>query len=210
MMNLRWLVLVFVIGCAGKQSTGGTTPDTAAKPPIAAGTGCDAAQTQILHEGDAKAAPWSTEKHLAKNFPDGKVSWLMKDSAYQKFVVDAHAANWGRCNDTGCYVFVAPAATMHAAVEKSMANGHHDPAAIGQALGLPAANFEGTLRLMTFDLTKTPVCARLPVDADPGVWACKSAEDKDCFKFGGYTSGGVPELMLINAPVGSTTIDEVQ
>jgi len=30
------------------------------------------------------------------------------------------------------------------------------------------------------------------------------------FKCGGYTSGGVPELMVINAPVDQTTIEEVQ
>jgi hypothetical protein len=29
-------------------------------------------------------------------------------------------------------------------------------------------------------------------------------------QFGGYTSGGVPELMVINAPVDKTTIEEVQ
>ena len=77
------------------------------------------------------------------------------------------------------------------------------------ALGLPAANFDGPLRMMTMDLDDTATCARLPVDSDPGVWTCKSAEDTDCFKFGGYTSGGVPELIVIDAPVGQTTIDEV-
>jgi hypothetical protein len=47
------------------------------------------------------------------------------------------------------------------------------------------------------------------VDTDPGVWKCKTAEDTDCFKFGGYTSGGVPELMVIDAPVEQTSIEEV-
>ncbi|HEY0192241.1 MAG TPA: hypothetical protein VGC42_14065, partial [Kofleriaceae bacterium] len=152
--------------------------------------------------------PFSTAEHLAKNFPDGKVSWLMKDTAYQNYVVKAGAKDWGRCNDTGCYGFVAPAAKIHDAVAQST-NGRHDPAAIGKALGLPAANFEGPLRMRTFDLHKDPVCARLPVDADPGVWACKTPQDQDCFKFGGYTSGGVPELMVINAAVDHTQIEEV-
>jgi hypothetical protein len=47
------------------------------------------------------------------------------------------------------------------------------------------------------------------LDSDPGVWKCTSPEDKDCFKFGGYTSGGVPEVMVINAPVAAAQIEEV-
>jgi len=90
-----------------------------------------------------------------------------------------------------------------------MKDGKHDPAALGAALGLPAANFEGPLRLITLDLDRTGVCARLPVEQDPGVWACKSAEDKDCFKFGGYTSGGVAETMVIDAPVDLATVELV-
>jgi hypothetical protein len=34
--------------------------------------------------------------------------------------------------------------------------------------------------------------------------------DTDCFKFGGYTSGGGPELMAIDAPVVRTAIEEIQ
>lgn len=207
MTQLRWLILAFLIACAHKPPT---TTTTASPPPptaVPAAT-CDAQQAQILHEADTRAAPYSTAEHMTKNFPDGRVSWLMKDASYQSYVVKTNAAQWGRCNDTGCYVFVAPAPVIHAAVEKSMTDGHHDPEAIGKALGLPAGNFEGPLRMMTMDLSKA-ACARLPVDADPGVWACKSPEDKDCFKFGGYTSGGVPELMVINAPVAATTVEEI-
>ena len=204
MKTLRWLTVVLVIGCAGTQK-----PVQPAPAPAAAST-CDEHQIAILHEADTRAAPWSLAQHLAKNFPDGQVSWLMKDASYQNFVVKPAAKNWGRCDDTGCYVFVAPAAVIHAAVTQSMHDGHHDPAALGKALGLPAANFEGSLRMMTFDTSKVGACVRLPVDTDPGVWKCKSLEDTDCFKFGGYTSGGVPELMVINAPVDQTTIEEVQ
>jgi hypothetical protein len=215
MKTLRWLTLVFLIGCAGAQKPTTTpsttpTPQEVTPPPVVAGAACDAHQAEVLKEADTKAAPFSTAQHLAKNFADGKVSWLMKDTAYQNYVVKPAAKDWGRCDPTGCYVFTAPAAKIHEAVAHSMVNGHHDPAAIGKALGLPAANFEGPLRMMTFDLNKDPVCARLPVDADPGVYACKTPQDTDCFKFGGYTSGGVPELMVINAPVDQTTIEEVQ
>jgi hypothetical protein len=209
MKTLRWLSVLVVIGCAGAQkpTTGPTSPTT--EPPPAAASTCDAHQTEVLHEGDTRATPYSAAQHLTKNFPDGQVAWLMKDASYQKFVVQTAAKQWGRCDDTGCYVFTAPSAVIHAAVAQSMVNGHHDPAALGKALGLPATNFDGPLRLMTLDMHKVGVCARLPVDTDPGVWACKTAEDTDCFKFGGYTSGGVPELMVINAPVAETAIEAV-
>jgi hypothetical protein len=99
---------------------------------------------------------------------------------------------------------------IHDAVAQSMTDGHHDPAAIGKVLGLPAANFEGPLRMMTLDIDKEATCVRLPVDGDPGVWKCQTPQDTDCFKFGGYTSGGVPELMAIDAAVARTAIEEVQ
>lgn len=208
--SARWLTLVFLLGCAAKSlPTAPTGPGMSSTVPIEVGASCDPHQAEVLKQADDRAAPWSTAKHLAKNFGDGKVSWLMKDTAYQSYVVKPAAKDWGRCNETGCYVFVAPAGAIHEAVAKSMTDGHHDPAALGKALGLPAANFEGTLRMMTFDFQKDPVCVRLPVDADPGAYPCKTADDTDCFKFGGYTSGGTPELMVINAPVAETSIEEV-
>lgn len=200
--------MLLVVGCGGARTPPPKEPVTEAPPPAPAV--CDASQAAISKDADTRAAPWSIAQHLTKNFPDGKVSWLMKDASYQEYVVKPAAKKWGRCNDTGCYLFAAPAAVIHGAVEKSTSNGKHDPAAIGKALGLPAANFEGTLRMMTLDIGKAGACVRLPVDSDPGVWKCKSAEDTDCFKFGGYTSGGVPEIMVINAPVELTTIEEVQ
>jgi hypothetical protein len=189
-------------GCVRTQTDVRPTP-----PPIT--ERCDATQAQISAEADQRASPFNIEKHLATNFPDRKVSWLMKDSAYQSFVVATNAKNFGRCNDTGCYLFAAPAAVIQKAVQESMKDGKHDPAQLGSALGLPAKNFEGTLRMMTLDLDATGVCVRLPVDSDPGVWKCTTPEDKDCFKFGGYTSGGVPEIMVINAPVAAAQIEEV-
>ena len=205
MLPLRALTLIVLVACAAspRPVAQPTAPEPTAAP------ACDARQATILRDADARATPWSTAQHLAKNFPDGQVSWLMKDASYQTYVVAPGAKKWGRCDDTGCYVFTAPAATIHAAVEQSMTAGHHDPAVVGKALGLPAANFEGPLRLMTLDLGKVGACARLPVDTDPGVWKCKSADDTDCFKFGGYTSGGVAELIVIDAPVAQTTIEEV-
>ncbi len=160
------MIAVLAIGCAGAQK-----PATVIVAPPAASE-CDAHQLAILHDGDARAAPWSIAAHRAKNFPDGKVAWLMKEASYQSFVVKTGAKEWGRCDDTGCYVFAAPATVIHDAVERSMSNGHHDPAVIGKALGLPAANFDGPLRMMIFDVDKNGACVRLPVDSDPGVWKC--------------------------------------
>ena len=171
---------------------------------------CDATQAQISREADQQASPWSIEQHLAKNFPDGKVSWLMKESAYQSFVVETNAKNFGRCNDTACYLFAAPTSVIQGAVQSALVDGKHDPAALGKALGLPAQNFEGPLRMMTVDLDDAGLCARLPVESDPGVWKCTTPEDTDCFKFGGYTSGGVPEVMVLNAPVPQAQVEQVQ
>jgi hypothetical protein len=180
-------------------------------PKVAISTGkCDEPQTAISKQADERATPWSILQHLEKNFPDMKISWLMKEKPYQDYVVKTAATNFGRCNDAGCYLFAAPTSVIEAAVEKSITGDTHDAAILGQALGLPAANFEGPLRMITLDLAATQSCVRLPVDEDPGVWKCKSDEDKDCFKFGGYTSGAVPELMVINAPVAQATLREIK
>jgi hypothetical protein len=209
MRSVGWLSVLVVIGCAGAPRPAPTSPAEA--PPAAAPPPrCDARQAAISQDADSRAAPYSVAQHLAKNFPDGRASWLMKETSYQSFVVKPAAPRWGRCNDTGCYVFVAPAAVIHDAVAHSMTDGHHDPAALGKALGLPAANFDGPLRMMTLDIAKAATCVRLPVDSDPGVWKCQTPDDTDCFKFGGYTSGGVPELMAIDAPVDRTAIEEIQ
>lgn len=181
----------------------------AAAPAISTGD-CDAHQAGLSTRADERAQPWGIAQHLEKNFPGMKVSWLMKEGPYQTFVVESQAAKFGRCNETGCYLFAAPTAVIEAAVESSLTGETHDPALLGQALGLPAQNFEGPLRMMTLDLAATRACVRLPDDDDPGVWKCQSEADQDCFKFGGYTSGGVPELMVIDAPVAHASIREIQ
>ncbi|HEU4534304.1 MAG TPA: hypothetical protein VFS00_09310 [Polyangiaceae bacterium] len=184
-----------------------TTPAPAPEPPPVAH--CDVKQGQISREADQRANPWGIKQHLSKNFPDGGVAWLMKEGQYQSFVVATHAQSFGRCEQNDCYVFAAPAEVIRKAVQASMKDGKHDPAALGKALGLPAKNFEGPLRLISLDLDDVPACARLPVESDPGVWKCTSAQDKDCFKFGGYTSGGVPEVLVINAPVQGAKVEVV-
>jgi hypothetical protein len=201
--------LTALVGCASMR--GGTKPpDTGTPDSGSLVDHCDDTQKDISKQADAMASPYGIDQHVEKNFPDRKVSWLMTDSAYQKFVVQTGAKNFGRCNDVACYLFAAPSAIIQGAVEKAKtADGQHDPAVLGQALGLPAKNFEGPLRMMTLDLAAQKVCARLPVEADPGVWKCTTPEEKDCFKFGGYTSGGVPEMMVLNAPVAETQVAEI-
>ena len=202
------LVSTLLYACGGAAAPGPRQP-APTPTPTAAAPACNESQAAVSRDADARAAPYGIAQHLAKNFPDGRVSWLMKDADYDRFIVKPAAKKWGRCNDTGCYLFAAPAAVIHGAVTASTSNGRHDPAALGKALGLPAANFEGTLRMMTLEYGAAGACVRLPVDADPGVWKCKTPEDTDCFKFGGYTSGGIAELMVIDAPVEGTTIEEV-
>lgn len=184
-------------------------PAEPAAPAISTGN-CDETQIELSKQADERAKPYDILQHLAKNFPDMKVSWLMKETPYQSYVVKTGATHFGRCNDTGCYLFAAPTSVIEAAVAKSMTGETHDAAVLGQALGLPAANFEGPLRMMTLDLAATQACVRLPIDEDPGVWKCQSEADEDCFKFGGYTSGGVPEIMVIDAPVAQATVREIQ
>ncbi|WNG33995.1 hypothetical protein F0U61_10355 [Archangium violaceum] len=198
--------LFTVTACKTGETTIRPTPPPAAPSVTEA---CNDQQKAISREADQLAGPYSIDQHIEKNFQDRQVSWLMTDGAYQKFVVQTGAKNFGRCNDEGCFLFAAPTKTIQQAVADSMVDGRHDPAVIGRALGLPAKNFEGPLKMMTLNLATSKTCARLPVEADPGVWKCTSPEDKDCFKFGGYTSGNIPELMVINAPVEQTTVTDV-
>lgn len=207
---MAWMVRNLLLGALLVAGCKHVEPTVTAPPAWAAAlSACDAQQAGISKEADQRAQPWSIEQHLAKNFPDMKVSWLMLEGLYQKYVVQPGAQNFGRCNDTGCYLFAAPTSVIQEAVQKSMTGTTHAPEVLGQALGLPAKNFEGPLRMMTLDLGATGTCVRLPVDSDPGVWKCQSAEDKDCFKFGGYTSGGVPEVMVINASVAQAEVKEI-
>jgi hypothetical protein len=198
--------LFMAVGCKTGESSTRPTPPEAAPSVVES---CDERQKAISQEADRRASPYGIDEHIEKNFQDRQVSWLMTDGAYQKFVVQTGAKHFGRCNDAGCFLFAAPSKTIQQAVAESMVDGKHDPAAIGRALGLPAKNFEGPLRMMTLNLASTKTCARLPVEDDPGVWKCTTPEDKDCFKFGGYTSGNIPELMVINAPVDQATVTEV-
>lgn len=206
---MTWMVRNLLLSALLVASCKHAEPAVATPASASALQACDARQAGISKEADQRAHPWSIEQHLAKNFPDMKVSWLMKEDLYQKYVVQPGAKNFGRCDDSGCYLFAAPTSVIQDAVQKSITGGTHAPEVLGQALGLPAKNFEGPLRMMTLDLSAPATCVRLPVDSDPGVWKCQSTEDTDCFKFGGYTSGGVPEVMVINAPVAQTVVTEI-
>ncbi|MDP2339969.1 MAG: hypothetical protein Q8O67_03340 [Deltaproteobacteria bacterium] len=190
------IALLLSLSC-GTAKTTSTLPDP-----------CDATQARISAEADARASPLGIDAHLAVSFPGGKVAWLMKAKDHQSYVVDKQARHFGRCNADGCFVFAGPAQTLEAAVATSMNDGKHDAALLAKALGLPTDRMEGPLRLLTLELGHD-VCARLPVDGDPGAWPCKSDGDTDCFRFGGFTTGGVPELLLVNAPVARAHVVEI-
>ncbi|HWO20879.1 MAG TPA: hypothetical protein VNO30_19065 [Kofleriaceae bacterium] len=209
--TVRGLVLLAAVtGCGPKPPPEGPQPSAGVSI-------CDAYQAAISRDADERVqgdkydSTVPIAQHLATSFPDGRASWLMKEADYQKYVVSPGAKKWGRCNKSGdtCYVFAAPAGALGEKVKQSMTGDRHDPVKLGEALGLPAERFEGPLRLMTLDFGKARTCARLPVCTDPGAYECKSAEDKECFKFGGFTAGGAPEIMLINAPVAETQIDAI-
>jgi hypothetical protein len=125
MRVIVWSSLALIAACGGAPKPAVQGPEPAAA--------CDATQGAISRAADARAAPYGLAAHLAKNFVDGEVAWLMKDESYQTYVVATSATRWGRCNDTGCYLFAAPSAIIRAAVEASMEGGAHDPTALGQA-----------------------------------------------------------------------------
>lgn len=205
-----------VLGVVALAGCGAAPPRPVTEPPQPPQplSPCDAYQAGVSRNADADVLGDKRDEtvpiaqHLAQQFPDGRISWLMREADYQKFVVATGAKQWGRCKEDGrtCYLFAAPTAVIETKVSESMTGEQHDPAKLGAALGLPASRFEGPLRVMTLDINKARTCARLPVCTDPGAWPCQSADDKDCFKFGGYTGGGVPEVMIINAPVDQTDV----
>ena len=180
------------------------TPAPAPTPagPVVVGN-CSPAQADISAKADARAAPSGILPHLEKDFPGRSISWVMPDGAYQKYIVTAQAKNFGRCNADGCFQFGAPTGVLEKAIADATTADGHDPAILGKALGLPPANVTGTLRLVTLDAAATNTCLRLPVEEDPGV-------DKSAFVFGGYTSGGVPEVMVIDAPVDKAVVKEIK
>lgn len=205
--SIAAVAFALAVGC------GGAPPPPAHEAPAASGH-CDATQARISREADERVRSSTRtgagfERHVATNFVDHKVSWLMREDAYQKFVVQPNAQFFGRCDKGHCYQFAAPAATIRKIVADATRDGKHDPAAMASALGLPPSSFEGTVKMVTLDLDAAGVCARLPVEDDPGSWKCKGPDDKACFQFGGFTSGGVPEAMLIDAPVAKAAIETI-
>lgn len=173
---------------------------------------CSPQQSKISSEADARAAPYGIDRHLTKNFPDHRASWLMKEADFERYVRRPHATEFGRClPSAGCHQFAAPAPLMRNAIARSdTGHGSHDPKILAQSLGLQPDNMTGPLRLMTLDYIRHPTCVRLPVESDPGALNCDHLSDSACFRFGGFTTGGVPEVMLIDAPVKGTRVRKIK
>jgi hypothetical protein len=170
---------------------------------------CDAEQAKIRTEADRRAGPRGIQTHLAAHFKDGKASWLMKLCDYQTYVAQKNAPYFGRPLGANQYLFAGPTADMKKAVADASSGGKHDPVKLAKSLGLSPDNMQGPLIMLTLDLSTAGACVRLPVETDPGAKPCCATREDDCFKFGGRTSGGMPEVMIINAPTAYATLDIV-
>jgi hypothetical protein len=215
------------VGCAKREASVSPLPPATATLAASAGTPppapppatatlaapvpnhCDAEQAKIRTEADRRAGPRGVQTHLAEHFKDGKVSWLMKLCDYQTYVAQKNAPYFGRPLGANQYLFAGPTADMKKAVADASSGGKHDPAKLAKSLGLSPDNMKGPLIMLTLDLSTAGACVRLPVETDPGAKACCAAGEDDCFKFGGRTSGGMPEVMIINAPTAYATLDIV-
>lgn len=179
---------------------------------------CSLEQSELSQEADARAAPYGIDRHLAEQFPDRRASWLMKDADFERYVHRPGATKYGRCfPSSGCHQFAAPTPVIRNAIARSVVvhrdGSHHDPKILANALGLQPDNMTGPLRLMTLDLKRHPTCTRLPVESDPGALNCDHHQhpaESACFRFGGFTSGGIPEVMLIDAPVKGTRVQKIK
>ena len=201
MRTLRFSISIAVAaGCGGTQ--------TPPQPP-AATSACSAEQVGISRNADelaAKAGDAGITEHLDKNFPGGLVAWVIPEEKYKDYILKPPAKKWGRPSASESYQFqfAGPIAVVRAKVNQTTTEDRH---VLEEALGVTSGNLKGPIRLVTLDVRKSGVCVRLPTSEDPGATKCTTAEQKDCFKFGGFTSGGVPEIMIIDAPV-DRTIDE--
>ena len=149
------------------------------------------------------------KNHLATYFSDNAVAFFMPATFF-----NPDHRFFGRMENSEFFQFVLPLDTMlHAfdqAVVKRKAGTFTIKAEIfGELLGLPLSNFKWNIenktlhRLITcrVDSLKDDLCVRMPMHDDPGVWKCsKGTWDEQCFKFGGFTSGKLPELVIVNLP----------
>eukprot|EP00727_Mastigamoeba_balamuthi_P009227 m51a1_g4927 hypothetical protein (229) ;mRNA; r:256321-257588 len=179
---------------------------------------CDTEQDMLRVYGDKRAMEMKADNastHFSKYFT-GSASFAIKTSAWRKYYSPETAQNpaefFGRTSDVaglkGVHQFVAPTSEFQDAIDRcsgsgsTTANCTEATKSLFQRLGIP--DHDETFYVVTIDTTATPLCYRLPMEADPGAGHCVGVPDERCFKFGGFTSGGAPEILLISAPVKAT------
>ncbi len=127
--------------------------------------------------------------HVAKHFTP-KGSYLLGDSNYQRFVKGKDKLGRGDANgDT--LLFVAGGAFIDGVLKAARkADGTIDFAVIDKKLGFDPGSYPPEGGLWRVDVNVKNSCYRLAKADDPGANAH--------FKAGGFTSGGVPEILVIN------------
>jgi hypothetical protein len=174
-MSMRSIVAALAVLALGVPAAG-AKQTTNAK--------CNKAQQEIAAQigGDV-------QEHVRKHFTP-KGSYLVTDYVYQNFVKGK--AKLGRPGPNGnTYLFVASGkfiVGVLAAAKK--ADGTTDFAVIEQKLGLPTGTYKPDGGLWRVDVNVPISCYRFPKADDPGA--------NSDFKAGGFTSGGVPEILVLD------------
>ena len=127
--------------------------------------------------------------HLAAHFKS-KGSYLVSDSVYQRFVKGNRKL--GRPQGGNSYLFVAGGEAIDKVLEAAKKGDGYDFTVVEQKLSLPPGTYAAAGGLWRIDVNVMTNCARFPTKDDPGA----NAE----FVAGGFTKGGIPEILVINAP----------
>lgn len=161
-----------------------------AAPVLAKGAGnakCPKPQQQIsaTQEGVQHV---SADEHVAKHFTP-KGSYLLSDANYQRFAKGK--AKLGRDSGGDTFLFVAGGKFIDGVIAAAKkADGTIDFAVVDKKLGFDPGTFPPAGGLWRVDINVKNSCYRLAKADDPGANAH--------FKPGGFTSGGVPEVLVLN------------
>lgn len=148
---------------------------------------CSREQQAIAKQIEA-ADHKSALAHVKANFTP-KGSYLVNDSTYQNYVKGK--TKLGRPQGADSYLFVAGGKFIDGVLRAAKkADGTTDFGVIEHKLGLPPNTYPPTGGLWRVDVNVPISCYRLPRASDPGA--------NPQFKAGGFTSGGVPEILVLN------------
>jgi len=148
---------------------------------------CSPAQRRIAAQVEASAGK-SARAHVQRHFTP-KGSYLVTDYVYQNFVKGK--PKLGRPSGADSFLFVAGGKFIDGVLRAARKpDGTTDFAVIEKKLGLPSGTYKPDGGLWRVDVNVPISCYRLPKADDPGA--------NSDFKPGGFTSGGVPEILVIN------------